>query len=173
MPQTNRIPTGFLDLVGAETGGKNPPEYSELVGAGVDLTELLLGQTLCCQLNTVSHTAAGNTFGMTVQPDQAWLLRSVSVVTPLTNTAQLEEWTVGFWNLPRQEFGNDQSQIWTSRLMQVQVNGDTASDCFLLPQPILLTSGCAIYWTLRQRDTSAARNSTITAQFNLLRTGSR
>ena len=170
--QTNRIPTGFLDLVGAETGGKTPPIYADVLGAQVDVTELLLGQTLCGLNQTWNHNAVGNVATMSVRPDEAWLLRYVAISDPLALVTDLTEIQVGLWNASRQEYGNDLAFFWTSREIQIPAVGDVGSDSFALPEPILLMPGTTIYWQMRKR-AGAARNATISAGFNLLRAGSR
>ena len=174
MPQqTNRIPSGFLDLIGAETGGKTPPYYDDVLKPGVDLTELFRGQTLSADKFTWVVTAAGNNHLMTVPENEAWLLRHVSVSEPMGTTVMLSSYQVGIWNAARQEYGNAFSAFWSSKVLQVQINGQVAHDAFHLASPMLLLPGTTIYWQCRERDAGAGRNVTIAAGFNLLRAGAR
>lgn len=171
--QTNRIPSGFLDLVGAETGGKTPAQYGDVLSASVDLTELFAGQTLCANGQGISHTSAGNSFQFEIPNEEAWLLRGIGYSCPFSSLTHYEQWQIGVWQLPRQEYGNDVGWLHSTSKLEVVAGGQTANFTYWFESPVLLLPGCELYWQLRQRDAGTARNATLTHMFNLLRVGGR
>ena len=174
MPQqTNRIPHGFLDLVGSEVGGKTPPVYSDFIGPTVDMTELYLAETLAAEGVTFNHAAALASTSVTVPDDEAWLMRCLGVSGSLSNTGQLERWRFDLIRLPREDSSNLGATIWTTDELTVPVNNQGISSAFWLPAPALLLPGVRIDITITQRDTAAARNTQLEFLFNRLRLGSR
>ena len=174
MPQqTNRIPHGFLDLVGAEVGGKTPPVYADLVGPYVDMTELYLAETLAAEGVTFNHGAALATTFVTVPDDEAWLLRALGVNGTLSNTGQLERWRFDLIRLPREDSSNLGATIWVTDELTVPVNNQGISQALWVPAPVLLLPGVRINATIIQRDTAAARNTQLEFTFDRMRLGSR
>jgi len=168
MPQTNRIPGGFLDLIGAETGGKNPSQYSDTLQATIESKELYLGQTLKGNLISQNHAAVGVAADITVPSDEHWLLRCVNVEAVLPLTTDFERWVVGLTRLPRDVGFLHHAVFWSTRLLQTAAAGQFPSDAFMLPDPILCTPGMIVRAILKERDASAARNTTLRIAYNKL-----
>jgi len=171
MAQTNRIPSGFLDLVGAETGGKNPNQYTDAVRSSVDMRELYLGQTLGSDTHTFVVASEGQTSGLMVVPqDEAWLLRSLS--TQWTAADAATRFTVGV-QLPDTPRGDAAfPMIWQSELQVVSAVGFIVFDAFYLPSPLLLLAGQVIQWRIG-KFTGPGPTLRVQALFNRLRSGAR
>jgi len=170
MGQVNRIPNGFLDLLGVESLGKNPPLYSDAISPTVDLTELYSAQTLSSHTEDFSHTAIDDQVVIFVPEGETWLLRAVGFRSGiLTNTNEYEMWEFSLDSLPRGNTGGATSEpgIWTSkRVINQLVGGARESDDFTLPAPLALTAGVALRAKLLIRDTSGARTTALNWLFN-------
>lgn len=173
MPQqTNRIPFGFLDLIGAEVGGKTPPVYADEVKPTVDMTELYLGNTLSVANNTFAHTAAGQTVLVSVPDGETWLLRACSSRTsPAVGAADFEQWNFRVNDLVRGETGVAGAFpiYFTTKLLTGVLVGQFLSDSFYLPRPLSLLSGTRLEANLIQRDANAARTVRIQYLINRMR----
>jgi hypothetical protein len=177
MPQqTNRIPNGFLDLIGAETGGKTPPFYADNLAPSVDMTELYLGQTLATATQLIDHTAVQDSETVSVPVDEAWLLRGASASELQAATGLISAWSLSLLHCPRRtdatEISDPQYQIWKFALtLDPNAAGATniASEGMLFPEPILVLPGTQILWTLRERDAGAQRTSALSLLMNVLR----
>lgn len=170
--QANRIPSGFLDLIGAETGGKNPPIYADFVQPSVELLELYAAQTLANVNETIAHTAAGTPLTITVTEGETWLLRSCSVLTTMP-AASFERWSVRIRRVPRGDIAqlNGFPDIWTSRMLVPNAVGlQQDHDSFYLPTPLACLAGTEIEFILAERDALASRTSRCQLLLNRLET---
>lgn len=168
MQQTNRIPGGFLDLIGAETGGKNPPRYADLLTPSVEMFELYAGQTLSGATQTVSTVNPGETFDLKVPQNEAWYLRSLSVDVLYSASTRNERWSFWIGSLPREAATATPAApiIWTTRFLEVALANQRASDAFMLPQPILLLPGVNIGAGIFERSAHPANNTILRYGFN-------
>jgi hypothetical protein len=170
MGQVNRVPSGFLDLVGSQSQGQTPPLYSDALSPVVDLRELYLAQTLSQQCETKAHVAFGATQDFTVPAGETWLVRSVSwyAVLPLTGT---ERWA---WSILRPARGTtgaaviQETYLYASALKSVAINNQMMADAYYFPHPIALLNGTILRATILERDAGAVRNTNVSVLMNRL-----
>ena len=151
MSQVNRIPIGYLDLVGNETQGKNPFESLESLRPTVSMDQFYLGQTLGNVNATFTNSGIGVVSFTDVPSDELWILLSVSL-TETQDAGQLTQFEVNIQRTPRQDnvaLGGF-AGIFVSRVMTVATTGDIAAEAFLLPQPMVLTPGTRIVYRILQ-----------------------
>lgn len=172
MPQqTNRIPFGFLDIVGAETGGKNPPFYSDELSPSVDVTELYLQHTLAGIRTTGSQAIVGDQINFLVPEAETWILRACSFRTAAV-AAMTEVWEFSFTRLPRSDITVGAFPIfWTSTRSRTAppLLGEFLEDSFFFPAPVALPSGTNLNATVIERDALAARTTLIQYLVDVLR----
>lgn len=170
MGQVNRIPNGFLDLLGVQSLGRNPPLFSDAISPTVDLTEFYSGQTLSSHTEDLSHTAEDDQAVVFVPEGETWLLRSVSFQSAILGaTAQYEQWQFTVDNLPRKATGGATSEagVWTSKTpINKLIIGARDADSFYLGCPLALTSGVVLKARLMHRDSGAARITSLDWVFN-------
>lgn len=171
MAQVNRIPLGFLDLIGAQTGGRNPPETTDFLSTTVDLTELYLGQTLSGLDFLLNHNAVADNHLFTVPSGEAWMIRAVSVNATLGSIALTERWAFGIQNLTREDptMLSAAPFLWVSRELSVGIAGQVAADAQVFGQPFVLTPGASLAARLFERDAGPARDSRVQALVSRLR----
>lgn len=162
--QTNRIPGGFLDLIGAETGGKNPPIYDDSVQPTVDLFELYAAQTLSAFNTTIAHENSGEVVTTTVPDGEVWIVRAVSVLMTLGALTEYERWTFRVQTLPR--LGPEESipspfpSFWTSRLIAPNlIANQPLVDSFALPAPLVCSPGVTLAARILERDAGLPRTT--------------
>jgi len=169
MGQVNRIPNGFLDLLGVQSLGRNPPLFSDAVSPTVDLTEYYSAQTLSSHTEDFTHTAADQQVVVFVPEGETWLLRGFSVyTTPLGSVSESEDWSFMVQNLARGSTGGATSEpvLWnTGRLSPIIANNKVAA-AFMLPAPLMMTSGSVTKARLTQRDATPVRATDLTWIFN-------
>lgn len=172
MPQqTNRIPFGFLDLVGAETGGKTPPFYSDELKPSVDMTELYLQHTHAGIRTSVSQSNVADFSSLLVPTDESWMLRAASFRTAVAVTNQIEVWQFSFTRLPRDDLTTGPFPVYfiTRNRVGATVVGEFIQDAVLLPKPIVLGPGTNLAATLMERDAGAARTTLFQYLVSILR----
>lgn len=169
MGQVNRIPRGFLDLVGAQTQGKNPPLFSDGLSPVVDMTALYLAETTGVANTNFAHTVVGNVGTITIPQDETWSVIAVgsqSVVALASEFEQIEWQTL---RLPRQvAVGTVAGTFHVTPLMSVSTLNQTLSSGFVLPRPLVLNGGVQIQARIAQRDGSASRTTAIVITANIL-----
>ena len=172
MGQVNRIPNGFLDLLGVESLGRNPPQFLDVITPIVDLTEFYAGQTLSSHEVDFSHSSPGDQTIVRVPEGETWLLRNCSVVaTNLALTSDIEVWQFSLQDTARNSTGGatEDSIIAVSpRLVLFAAGGGrTAAFGFYLPSPgLALTSGTILKARIIDRSGAAPRVSQINFMFN-------
>lgn len=171
----NRIPKGFLDLLGSVTQGKTPPQYVDAVAPVVDIRALYLGQTMSTFGIDMPHSVAGNSFTISLDETETWLLRGLSVANlglPLATAFERWEARAGPWpRIPiNQNTAHSQTpRLWTSRTLSTTIVGQGDSDAVVFSQPIVIHPGTDITFGVIQRDAGGVRVSSAFALIELLR----
>lgn len=168
MGQVNRIPNGFLDLLGVESLGRNPPAFADQIIPITDLTEFYAAQTLSAHTVDFNHTAFQNQQLVTVPSEETWFLRAVSVDGSLPGTANFERWQFSLDNMARNNTGAATSEpmIWVSDKLVVSIANQDIAGAFALPAPLALTAGTVLRAKLVERDTGPARTTALNWLFN-------
>ena len=173
MNQTNRIPGGFLDLLGAETGGKTPPFYDNKIQPALDMNELYLAQTLTNYTDDVTHSASFAELRINIPSNEFWMIRAVAVQTELyASAAELERWDFCIRRFPRGGQGPiDTDTPYHSMEVLAPFNNQPAAESFWIPAPLLLPPGTQLVARLGSRDATGSRTTRIFYTFDLLRAG--
>jgi len=175
MNQTNRIPGGFLDLLGAETGGKTPPYYDNKVSPQVGMDELYRAQTLSQYVANVTHGASFQEVRFLVPNNEYWLLRAFNFQSgSLGSTNEFEGWALQVKELPRGNSGpittSSSSIAWL--FGRCQLANTNVADAVSFANPILLTPGVEVAIVNVQRDAVLGpKTTTVALTFNKLRAG--
>lgn len=163
MAKVNKVPAGFLDLLGAKTQGKTPPNFSEVLAGVVEMGEFYLADSLSGVRADVNHGGEGVIQSFTVPEGELWLVRGFSINTVLPALTSYEDWVVGFGRLPRASsetaFGESSGWVWAPDTMTTPEAGARAFVATTLPQPYLLLPGININFRLNARDADPARIS--------------
>lgn len=161
MGQVNRIPNGFLDLLGVLSLGKNPPAFADQIAPVVDLVDFYSAQTLSGHNHVLNHAAVGDNVEVFVPEGETWFLKGVSIQALFTATTFQEQWRFGFQNPPRSSTGGGtfEPNIWVSRLLTVSLTNREVGDAFYLDNPLPLISGTVLKAKILFRDGGAARNT--------------
>ncbi len=155
MAQVNRIPRGFLDFVGAQTGGKNPPVTENAVSPTIEMTPFYQAQTLAGVNDTVAHTVVGSSLNVAVPEGETWLLFAASIRTTYPANS-FDQWELTLNELPRGNVIDLASfpAIWSTRVLgNLAVPGQRDIDSVSFPTPYPLSAGTIIRATTTQRDT--------------------
>lgn len=95
MGQINKIPLGFLNMLGSQTGGKNPFNVNEVVAPTVEMIPFYHAQAM--QIMSTNFTPAGNLDSQTivVPNDESWFVYVInnSELTTLGNDSI--RWQIG------------------------------------------------------------------------------
>jgi len=75
----NRIPLGFLGMLGSQTQGKNPFEASEVVAPTIEMTPFYHAQAIRTAFVQLNNAAVNNAAQITVPANKAWMLYSANV----------------------------------------------------------------------------------------------
>ena len=169
MGQINRIPIGYLDLLGTETGGKNPAAAPELISPTLSMNELYASQTLAGKNFALNSVAVGNNNFITVPNDEAWILYGLgaNTISPLAG----DEDQIGVFldRMPRSAAPGNVSQLTTFKLISIGVN-QTPSETLLFPTPFVIGHGTRVIANIQQRAGGAAlRTVNINLTVGLLR----
>lgn len=173
MSKLNRIAQGLLDLFGSLTQGQNPAEYADVVAPVVDVGDLYLGDTMSVLGISATHAAAGDTFSREVPLGETWKVLGLGVTTIL-DVGELESWHVLTGPLARTSeamtAGSPTSMpIWHPDTLNVQINGQQAAAAIVFGQALVLQSGAGLGFVLGERDTAAARTSSLGVLLQVLR----
>lgn len=169
MGQVNRIPSGFLDLLGVESLGRNPPLFSDAISPVVNLTEFYAGQTLSAHSVPFAHSTEDAQTVVFVPEGETWFLRGVSALSQAApGTGVRETWAFMLDNLPRQETPAGttvEPVIATLELPAALDNTDKLCGSLFLPSPIALISGVALKGRIVARS-AGTRTTELTWLFN-------
>lgn len=150
MGQINRIPRGYLDLVGTETGGKNPSDSSETVSPIVDMSELYSSQALRSINFAINSLVVGSSSNILVPSEETWLLYSAGmhVTSPLLGDQDNVALFAG--QLPRGGPAAGFALLWRAELLSIGV-AQTPTDTILFPVPLTFQGGTKFITTVHQR----------------------
>lgn len=172
MGQVNRIPSGFLDLLGVQSLGKNPPSFNDALIPIVDLTELYLAQTLSVHTEDFFHSAVTNQITVRVPEGETWILRSVGLEPTIhTATSMREQWAFSFIDPPRAPSPagvTEEGMIFTTPLLSVATANWEVSASHTLGAPIALLGGVVLKARVIARDAGATRVARLNWAFNRL-----
>lgn len=113
MAQINRIAKGFLDLVGAQTGGRNPSDSSDLVAPTIDMTPFYHSDKFGIVSHSITPAALGPQTALVVPSNEAWMLYGIGWSQLILNAADRAKYTVGLGSLPNSNPSADGGQpIW-------------------------------------------------------------
>ena len=170
MGSVNRIPRGFLDLVGAQTQGKNPPLFSDGLSPTVDMTPLYLAQTLGTHKEIFSHTIAGEQRATVVPSDEVWWLLSLSTSAFASTANEHEQWAFIINDVIRESGeATNLAQIHVTPRATSLVLNQLLSTGVTLGSTIVLQGGMEIIAKLTNRDTTPARSTTLEYLFYRLK----
>ncbi len=174
MSVLNRIPRGFLDLMGSITQGRNPSAYVDAVAPVVDISKLYLGNVLGAYGIDASHAAFGNSFSMDQGTDEVWLLRGLSARNiSSASVAYYESWEVSLARpgvfAENNEVAGAAPIIWSTKKMLATAVGRGYSDAIVFDQPIVLMPGVNLTWRIMDRDAGGARTTELRAMLELLK----
>lgn len=147
MGQVNRIPNGFLDLLGVESLGRNPPLFSDAVSPIVNLNEFYSGQTLSCHEEDLIHDDVDQQALVTVPEGETWLLRSVGLESDSWGAAsRTEQWEFSVDSLPRQETGvaTAKGTIYTTPFFNAIGGTQKNIASYFLAAPLVCISGVVL-----------------------------
>jgi len=168
MSGINRIPVGYLDLVGTQTGGKTPSQANEIVAPVVEMLGFYGQQAAAALAITMNHAAVPSQFTTEVPSDECWHLLSCAVRENQPAGTERSIWCVGVNNLPRSSVSSD-----TGWIFRLDVKGVTAGANAMfvqrLEQPVFLLPGTQLVCELLDRDAGAARNAFWHIWFNKFR----
>ena len=170
MGDVNRIPRGFLDLIGAQTQGKNPPVFSDGLSPIVDMTPLYLAQTLGTHKETLLHSNNAEQLAVVVPSDEVWWLLSVATTSLSTVAGSFEQWAFIIKDVIRETGGATHlPAIHVSPLVTISLINQLLATGHTLPAPILIQGGMELIAKLMQRDANAARFAQIEYLFYRLK----
>ena len=170
MGDVNRIPRGFLDLIGAQTQGKNPPVFSDGLSPIIDMTPLYLAETLGAHKLNFSHTVSAQQAAVVIPTGEVWLLLSVGTQAFATTVGQFEQWTFLINDVIRESGAapNLPSFHVTEVATNLAVN-QTLATGFTIPSMIVVQGGMEIIAKLVQRDATGARTTALEYLFYRLK----
>jgi len=170
--RVNKYPTGFLDLLGAKTQGKTPPDFSEVLAGTVPLEEFYLADALSGVREDANH-GGPSVFTLPVPQSEVWLVKGCSVTSVLTLATSFEKWAVQLSGLPRRSdesaAGLNDAYVWASQTLATTVAATRDADAVTFPVPFVLLPGNGLNFRLMQRDAGAARITEIAAFVAVLR----
>lgn len=143
MGQINRIPNGFLDLLGTETGGRNPSSSPELVSPTLRMNELYSSQTLSVVNWATNSTNVGDSNSITIGNDETWILYSASMNTNSPLAGDRDVISMSLDRLPRDAAGAAPPQIFVADLLSLSVDSDP-TDALVFPVPFVLGHGVIV-----------------------------
>ena len=155
MSRINRIPLGYLDLVGTETGGKTPSDASEEVSPVVEMEEFYSAITLSSEQFSFNNNVVGD-FGQSDVPDgEIWKVYSIGVNELRATALDMSDIAVFFGRLTRSDSaGNFALMFDTGKLINDFATG-RASASILLPRPVHLASGSRVLAQVQDRTGTA------------------
>lgn len=158
----NRIPTGFLDIFGAQQQGKNPPQYADFVQPVIDTTPEFLGGTIAVKERTFTHTVVGDVRFTGVITGETWWMVGCSVTEFHSLATEFVRFEFLIQSTIRPvETGVRQARFFVTPLLQSAVINQTVTGAFMFPQPLVLQSGLELGVRVIERDGGAARIATI------------
>jgi len=169
--QVNRIPSGFLDLLGVESLGRNPPAFSDAVAPVVVMNELYLAQTLSTHTIDLTHNVTGDQALVTVPAEETWILRSVGIHSQTwAALARQEQWHFSFQNPPRPATGaaTSEGDIFTTPVLETVVIPHELTAAHTLGAPIAFLSGSVLKCRLVALNGPGAHTTAINWTFNRL-----
>ena len=139
MGAINKIPLGLLNMLGSQTGGKNPFDLAEIVRPTVDLTSFYHAQALKTSAVSLVYTAVGDNVQMEVPAGEAWFVYTIGVSVTSVTGADRAAFGVYLRDLPKS--GVAATLIFNTRELNDVVAGDILSDSVRFPVPLPLTAG--------------------------------
>ena len=160
MGDVNRIPRGFLDLIGGQTQGKNPPVFSDGLSPIIDMTPLYLAQTLGTHKENFTHTGTGDQVAVTVPSDEVWLLLSLGTLAFASVADEFEQWAFIINDVIRETgLAPNLPQIHVTPITQNAIANQLLATGVTLARTIVLQGGMQLIAKLMQRDATAGRST--------------
>jgi len=165
--QVNRIPNGFLDLLGVQSLGRNPPLFSDAISPVVDIFELYAAQTLSVHSVDWLHTVTGDSTVLFVPEGETWMLRGLSIETAIMVGGTQQNVSFLAQDFARGKTGaaTPEMCIWNTGPLNPIANA-RESRGFMLPSPLALTSGTVLIAKVYDRDGLGARTDNVTWLIN-------
>ena len=165
MASLQRIPGGLLDLIGAETQGRLPGEYSEVVIPSVGLDQLFYAQTRTAVTLQYTSSAVGSGIQLDVPAGEHWIVRAVGWKaifpgTPGNNTETVEFTAERFPRAaPDVSLTNIQVPMAISDRLEVAQANDIAGYAEWLASPAVFGPGTRLAVRTIARDGGANRTA--------------
>lgn len=170
MGSVNRIPRGFLDLIGAQTQGKNPPIFSDGLSPIIDMTPLYLAETLGAHKLNFAHTTNGEQASVVIPTGEVWLLLSIGTQALATTAGEFEQWAFIINDVIRESGAAPTlPQFHVTEVATNTAANQLLATGFTLPSMIVVQGGMKILAKLIQRDATASRNTALEYLFYRLK----
>jgi len=116
----NRIPIGYLDLVGTQTGGKNPSQANEIVAPVVDMELFYAAQALADHHENFAHNAIADVLKFEIPSNEAWAVYTISFFETAPATTDKTVAALGVHHLQR---GGPTAQLFSGTLTPITAGG--------------------------------------------------
>ena len=159
MGQINKIPLGYLNMLGSQTGGKNPFFAAEQVNPTVEMAPFYHGSAMAVSTDVLVSTAPGDEVTRFVPANEAWFLYSIGASGSVLGSSAVRDLQVNLQHLPRSSSPTLPGQIATLTSSTASAAGDVIAASQLFPVPIPLIAGTSIQTIINRR--SGATTMTI------------
>lgn len=143
MTDINRIPRGWLNLLGVQTSGKNPNVALETVQPVTEMSQLLYGDRMSSEQTTFTPTTTPQVFTHIVPSDEIWILFGAS----MSMNGAAPNPSVATWDLNLRRFPNAGGAggqgLWSTIILDNTglAAGATAYQSTTFPVPLVLQGG--------------------------------
>jgi hypothetical protein len=157
--QINKIPLGYLNMLGSQTGGKNPFVANDQVSPNVEMAPFYHAHGMRAASDVLAATAVGDSVIRTVPDNEAWFLYSYGWLSTITSLADRLKLILQVSRLPQ---GGTAACIYTTVENQTPQSQPTSmGEAFMFPVPIPLLPGSRLTTTV----THIVNNQTMTISY--------
>ena len=162
MGQINKIPLGYLNMLGSQTGGKNPFFAAEQVNPTVEMSPFYHAQAMSVSTDVLVGVAVGDQVIRTVPDNEAWMLYGWGFSYIALSAGNKQYFRLDLSRLPRSSTTTLNHFLAILRHENVLAVGDLTGSSIYFDNPIPLTAGSQLVTTL------ASRNGNITHTISYL-----
>jgi hypothetical protein len=147
MGQINRIPLGYLGMLGTKTGGKNPFVSAEQVNPVVEMTPFYHAQGLSIETGSLTFVNVLEFVDLTVPSDEAWFVYAVSVQSGFTLVGDRLGVIFSLFSTPAGP-PNNSMVIGQSGLLELVGAIGTVGEAVQFPNPLPIVGGSKLRCTV-------------------------